>query len=171
MPQFSYKARRRSGQLVEGVLEVADRSAALVQIERLGLFPVAIDAAKGGAAVAVERPGKGKTDWRALLPPSVQAAMAKKANGRSTVPQIFIGGVSVGGCDDLHAGEFPGPPRGRHRLLRARLEADAHVGRGVLHDDPGDRLPRGRVDRLPGFLRRVEEALLVGVADDQFHLL
>ena len=54
MPQFSYKARRRSGEVVEGVLDVADRSAALVQIERLGLFPVMVDAGKGAAA-ATER--------------------------------------------------------------------------------------------------------------------
>ncbi len=32
-----------------------------------------------------------------------QAAMAAKAGGRSTVPQIFIGGAHVGGCDDLYA--------------------------------------------------------------------
>jgi glutaredoxin 3 len=32
-----------------------------------------------------------------------QAAMAEKANGRWTVPQIFIGDAHVGGCDDLHA--------------------------------------------------------------------
>ncbi len=32
---------------------------------------------------------------------AAQAAMAKKA-GRSTVPQIWIGGTHVGGCDDLH---------------------------------------------------------------------
>jgi len=31
-----------------------------------------------------------------------QAAMAVKANGRSTVPQIFIGSTHVGGCDDLY---------------------------------------------------------------------
>ena len=31
------------------------------------------------------------------------AAMAAKANGRWTVPQIFIGETHVGGCDDLHA--------------------------------------------------------------------
>ncbi len=48
MPQFSYRARRRSGELVEGVLDVADRAAALAQVERLGLFPVAVDASKGG---------------------------------------------------------------------------------------------------------------------------
>jgi glutaredoxin 3 len=32
-----------------------------------------------------------------------QAAMAKRANGRSTVPQIFVGSTHVGGCDDLYA--------------------------------------------------------------------
>ena len=78
MPQFSYKARRRSGEVVEGMLEVADRSAALVQIERLGLFPVAVDAAKGGAAVAVERAAGRKADWRGLLPPTLRAAMSQK---------------------------------------------------------------------------------------------
>ncbi len=34
---------------------------------------------------------------------AAQAAMAAKANGRWTVPQIFIGDAHVGGCDDLHA--------------------------------------------------------------------
>jgi glutaredoxin 3 len=32
-----------------------------------------------------------------------QAAMAVRANGRSSVPQIFIGESHVGGCDDLYA--------------------------------------------------------------------
>jgi len=50
MPEFSYKARRRSGELVEGILEVADRPAALAQIQRLGLFPIAVDTAKAGAS-------------------------------------------------------------------------------------------------------------------------
>jgi len=31
-----------------------------------------------------------------------QAAMAARAGGRSTVPQIFIGSDHVGGCDDLY---------------------------------------------------------------------
>jgi glutaredoxin 3 len=34
---------------------------------------------------------------------AAQAAMAEKAGGRWTVPQIFIGARHVGGCDDLHA--------------------------------------------------------------------
>lgn len=29
--------------------------------------------------------------------------MIERASGRTTVPQIFIGEVHVGGCDDLHA--------------------------------------------------------------------
>jgi glutaredoxin 3 len=37
-----------------------------------------------------------------------QAAMAAKANGRSTVPQIFIGDRHVGGCDDLYELEETG---------------------------------------------------------------
>jgi len=54
MAQFSYKARRKSGEVVQGVLEVADRPAALTQIERLGLFPVAVEAAKGAALAKAE---------------------------------------------------------------------------------------------------------------------
>ncbi|MGE4527909.1 MAG: glutaredoxin 3 [Rhodospirillaceae bacterium] len=30
-------------------------------------------------------------------------AMVKRAGGRQTVPQIFINGQHVGGCDDLYA--------------------------------------------------------------------
>jgi glutaredoxin 3 len=29
--------------------------------------------------------------------------MIQRANGRTTVPQIFVGNAHVGGCDDLHA--------------------------------------------------------------------
>jgi glutaredoxin 3 len=34
--------------------------------------------------------------------------MIARANGRSTYPQIFIGGTHVGGCDDLFALEEAG---------------------------------------------------------------
>ena len=37
-----------------------------------------------------------------------QAAMAQKAGGRSSVPQIFIGAEHVGGCDDLYELESAG---------------------------------------------------------------
>ena len=80
MPQFSYKARRRTGEVVQGVLDVPDRPAALVQIERLGLFPVAVDAAKGAGAAAAPsaRPAGTKVDIVAMLPPSLRAALMRK---------------------------------------------------------------------------------------------
>jgi glutaredoxin 3 len=34
--------------------------------------------------------------------PALRQAMMKRANGRHTVPQIFIGGQHVGGSDDIH---------------------------------------------------------------------
>jgi glutaredoxin 3 len=35
--------------------------------------------------------------------PEGRKAMSARANGRTTVPQIFIGGQHIGGCDDLYA--------------------------------------------------------------------
>lgn len=35
--------------------------------------------------------------------PGLRVAMTDRAGGKRSVPQIFIGGVHVGGCDDLHA--------------------------------------------------------------------
>jgi glutaredoxin 3 len=38
----------------------------------------------------------------------LRSEMIERANGRMTVPQIFIGPVHVGGSDDLHALERAG---------------------------------------------------------------
>ena len=40
--------------------------------------------------------------------PDGQRQMAARAHGRSTVPQVFIGDLHVGGCDDLYALENAG---------------------------------------------------------------
>jgi type IV pilus assembly protein PilC len=76
MPQFSYKARRKTGEVVQGVLDVADRAAALVQIERLGLFPVMVEGARGGAAAAA--PSEKDGAKRSLLPASFQRKRQRK---------------------------------------------------------------------------------------------
>ena len=34
---------------------------------------------------------------------AAQVAMSARAGGRTSVPQIFIGGKHVGGCDDIYA--------------------------------------------------------------------
>lgn len=50
------------------------------------------------------------TDIDVSRDPSLRDAMTRRANGARTVPQIFIGGKHVGGCDDLqeldHAGQL-----------------------------------------------------------------
>ena len=37
------------------------------------------------------------------LRPGRRAEMMRRAGGRHSVPQIFIDGAGIGGCDDLHA--------------------------------------------------------------------
>ena len=76
MPQFSYKARKRSGELVEGVLEVPDRSAALIQIQRSGLFPIALADAKVSATTVVKK--SKDVNLMAFLPPSLQAQLNRQ---------------------------------------------------------------------------------------------
>ncbi len=79
MAQFSYKARRRSGEVVQGVLEVADRTAALTQIERLGLFPVAVETAKGAPAAKAERAERRTAASSAgILPPALRALLHRQ---------------------------------------------------------------------------------------------
>lgn len=76
MPEFSYRARKRSGELVQGTLEGADRSAALTQIERMGLLPVSVDApkgaesGKGAKAAQSEKPKNAKV--ADMMPPALR---------------------------------------------------------------------------------------------------
>ncbi len=42
------------------------------------------------------------------MSPGRRREMAERAGGRSSVPQIFIDGRHVGGCDELHALEARG---------------------------------------------------------------
>ena len=78
MAQFSYKARRRTGEVVTGIMDVNDRAAALVQIERLGLFPVAVDTGKNGSAASAGRKPGEKVDLLAILPPAVRELLQRK---------------------------------------------------------------------------------------------
>lgn len=48
---------------------------------------------------------RGVTDYEEIVvdgKPELRARMTA-LTGRTSVPQIFIGGAHVGGCDDLHA--------------------------------------------------------------------
>ena len=72
--------------------------AGLIQM-RSGRAP----AANLDAAVALVKEAKNAGAQYVLTP-----EMTGRANGRTTVPQIFIGTAHVGGCDDLYALEDAG---------------------------------------------------------------
>lgn len=44
----------------------------------------------------------------ASFSPEIRREMVEKANGGNTFPQIFVGEVHIGGCDELHALERAG---------------------------------------------------------------
>jgi type II secretory pathway component PulF len=56
MPQFSYRARNAQGDLVEGVLNVADRSVAIRQIEQQNCVPIRIEVMAGGPQLVDGKP-------------------------------------------------------------------------------------------------------------------
>lgn len=56
----------------------------------------------------LDRKGVAYTENDASFSPELRQEMIQRAHGRSTFPQIFIGDVHVGGCDDLHALEEQG---------------------------------------------------------------
>ncbi len=55
-------------------------------------------------------------EFDVMLNPLLKNEMIERADGRRTVPQIFIDGRSIGGCDDLYALDASGE-------LEAMLEA------------------------------------------------
>jgi len=79
MAQFSYKARRRSGEVVQGVLDVADRPAALAQLEKLGLFPVTVQSASGAEVRKLTKSGAGSAEEPgAWMPPALRALVHRR---------------------------------------------------------------------------------------------
>lgn len=48
------------------------------------------------------------TEIDVLAEPARKPEMMQRANGRHTVPQIFVGDTHVGGCDELYALERAG---------------------------------------------------------------
>lgn len=56
----------------------------------------------------LSKKGVAFTEFDVSRDPSLRGEMIQRSNGGRTVPQIFIGGTHVGGCDDLHALEHAG---------------------------------------------------------------
>ncbi len=60
------------------------------------------------AKALLEKKGVAFAEYDVTNDPERRAEMVRRAHGRRTVPQIFIGGRHVGGCDDLYALERAG---------------------------------------------------------------
>lgn len=56
----------------------------------------------------LDRKGASYSEIDVSRDPALRQAMTVRANGRRTVPQIFIGSTHVGGSDDLHALDHQG---------------------------------------------------------------
>ena len=56
----------------------------------------------------LKQKGVNFSEINVLAQPRRKAEMMQRANGRHTVPQIFIGETHVGGCDELYALERAG---------------------------------------------------------------
>jgi len=51
----------------------------------------------------LERKGVDFTEIDAAFDPEKRQEMMRRANGRATFPQIFVGDQHIGGCDDMVA--------------------------------------------------------------------
>ncbi|UCE89877.1 MAG: glutaredoxin 3 [Pseudomonadota bacterium] len=60
------------------------------------------------ADMLLRRKGIQYEQIRVDVQPELRAEMIQRANGRTSVPQIFIDDYHVGGCDDLYALEGQG---------------------------------------------------------------
>ena len=66
------------------------------------LYTTPICAYCGAAKDLLRRKGVAFTEFNVMGDAEKRREMIARAGGRMTVPQIFIGGVYVGGCDELY---------------------------------------------------------------------
>lgn len=74
-----------------------------VEIYTTGLCPYCIAAKR-----LLKAKGVGFVEHNVTMDRAGRAAMTRRAGGRTSVPQIFIGETHVGGCDELYALERTG---------------------------------------------------------------
>jgi glutaredoxin 3 len=77
---------------------MAESSAPKVEIYTWKMCPFCIR-----AKALLTTKGVAYTEYMIDGDETARTAMAERANGRRSVPQIFIEGQHIGGCDDIHA--------------------------------------------------------------------
>ncbi len=81
MPEFAYKARNAQGGVVEGVLNCADRSVAIREIEQQNCIPIRIEvvAARPATATVPEKNGQSLATARTFVPKVFNRAASESA--------------------------------------------------------------------------------------------
>lgn len=103
MPLYSYRARTRSGEKVDGTVEARDRREALVEIEHLGYVPVSVSEGAGG--VTKSKPKRGS-----FRPPN------KRMSGRDVLvfttelSDLLMSGMTLGNALNALASRRSGRP-------------------------------------------------------------
>ena len=120
MPQFSYRARNAQGALVEGVLNVADRSVAIRQIEQQHCIPIRIEAMTSGPEVV---------DGKAAPPAATPAQNLKISHGQLLIFTEQLGHLLQAGMTlDESLGVL------EKRLKHPRLQQMTHALHQALID-------------------------------------
>lgn len=77
-------------------------------MQRVEIYTTAICPYCTAAKRLLSRKGVSYEETDVSRDPALRQAMMARANGRRTVPQIFIGSRHVGGSDELHALDHTG---------------------------------------------------------------
>ena len=93
MANFNYKARNDGGEMVTGVLEAADRSAALSQISALGLFPVSVETLEGKQSAAT--PGAAGATRRLFQRGPAKPSLQDLANFTRQLANLLNAGMTL----------------------------------------------------------------------------
>lgn len=102
MPRFSYSARNAKGEKTEGSVEAADRRAALLQVERLGLTPIALRegaVATPPSAKPGTPPGAAparKFHFKLTLPARKRMTPAEILNFSTELSDLLASGMNLG---------------------------------------------------------------------------
>mgnify|MGYP006280826315 CR=1 FL=1 len=83
MPKYTYKAKDRSGALVEGSLDAEERSAVTAHLQQKGLFPVSITGGKGGGGGTASRNSLSQIALKKFSASKTATPKMKKGNGAS----------------------------------------------------------------------------------------
>lgn len=103
MPPFSYSARNAQGEKVAGTIESTDRRAALLQVERLGLTPIALR--EGGGPPPPRTPGRAgapaaaptrKFQFKLTLPARKRLSNSEVLTFSTELSDLLASGMNLG---------------------------------------------------------------------------